>query len=161
MRFNYWIEKTAFDSEWEKLKKEYREAGMSEETINEIYKFDFDSFKRQRVDAKHEQKYDGFITPWGKEATDETNPLLGKYFSNFSYMDNYSLREKRFAWIDSITNYELYEKLLTLSDENKELLTLLINGYSKAEIAKQWNVSRSAISDRIRIIKKKLEGLNF
>ena len=40
MGFNYGLEKKKFDEEWEKLRKEYEAAGMTAESIKEIYEYD-------------------------------------------------------------------------------------------------------------------------
>ena len=36
MRFNYGLEKKRFEENWERLRKEYREAGMDEESIRKM-----------------------------------------------------------------------------------------------------------------------------
>ena len=40
MGFNYAREYKLFEEKWERLRAEYRKAGMSEEAIEEMYKFD-------------------------------------------------------------------------------------------------------------------------
>ena len=52
--FNYRAEKRRFDSLWDRLAVEYREAGMSPEAIEEMRKFDWDEFKRRRNCCLHE-----------------------------------------------------------------------------------------------------------
>lgn len=49
MSYNYAAEKKKFDCEWEKTKAWYRECGMSEESISEMYEFDCMEFRRQRT----------------------------------------------------------------------------------------------------------------
>ncbi len=162
MEFNYGLEKKKFDAEWERLRKEYREAGMSDAAIEEMYEFDLNAFRRRRTDARHEQKYDGFITPWGDEATDDENPLLLKFFSALAYEDSYLEHENRFGWINAFTNEDLYKKVNQLPDDYKELLTLIIiDGYSQQEIATKFNVNKSVISRKIARIKKLLLQVNF
>lgn len=41
MGFNYSKEKFIFDKEWERLREQYRKARMSEESIQELYDFDW------------------------------------------------------------------------------------------------------------------------
>lgn len=52
MEFNYGLERKRFDGEWERLRKSYHEAGMSEEAIEKMYKFDLKVFNRRRTAAK-------------------------------------------------------------------------------------------------------------
>ena len=49
MKFNYGQEKKRFDKNWEALRKEYREAGMAEESIQAMHDFDWEDFKRERL----------------------------------------------------------------------------------------------------------------
>ena len=55
MEFNNGLERRKFNAEWEKSKKKYIEAGMSEEAINEIYEFDLKVFNSSRKYAVHTQ----------------------------------------------------------------------------------------------------------
>lgn len=157
MEFNYGLEKKKFDAQWEKLRKEYREAGMTEYAIEEMYKFDLAAFRRRRIEALHEVPYDGYTSERGVETDEGGNPLLADFFSELSQEDIYTEQKGRFSWIETITNLQLYEKVITLSEKNKELLTLIIvDGYSKIEIAKLWGISPAAISYRIQKIKNQL-----
>ena len=162
MGFNYSLERAKFDATWERLRKQYSELGMSEKAINEMYEFDLKEFRKSRTNARHEKSYDGLITAWGDTCSGDTNPLVDEYFSTFTYEDCYSLQNRRFAWMDLITNIGLYEKVLALSEKDKEFLTLLIiDGYSKVEIAKLWGINPAAISVRFKKIKKKLSMFKF
>ena len=59
MEFNYGLERKRFEREWNKLRQQYRKAGMDENAINEMYAFDLEIFNDNRAIAKHEQP----ITP--------------------------------------------------------------------------------------------------
>ena len=37
MEFNYGLERKRFEREWNKLRQQYRKAGMDENAINEMY----------------------------------------------------------------------------------------------------------------------------
>ena len=49
MGFNYGFEKRKFDRVWEKLHREYIEAGMDETAILSMYEFDWETFKKERT----------------------------------------------------------------------------------------------------------------
>ena len=49
MGFNCAQEKAKFDREWLRLRKEYTDAGMSEEAIQKIYEYDWYCFCRNRA----------------------------------------------------------------------------------------------------------------
>ena len=61
MGYNYSREKRKFDAEWKKKEEWYRESGMSEEAIQEIFTYDWTEFNATRrfyrymedVDVEH------------------------------------------------------------------------------------------------------------
>ena len=63
------------------------------------------------------------------------------------------------AWVNSIEDPQLYRGLRRLSIYDLELLTLIVfEGYKKSEVAEKLGCSRSAITQRMKKIKKKLEN---
>lgn len=52
MEFNYGLERKRFEREWNKLRQQYRKAGMDEEAIAEMYAFDLELFNDERAIAK-------------------------------------------------------------------------------------------------------------
>ena len=48
MGFNYVREKRKFNKEWKKLEVWYRESGMSEDAIREMYEYDWREFNSNR-----------------------------------------------------------------------------------------------------------------
>ena len=48
MGYNYSREKRKFDAEWKKKEEWYRESGMSEEAIQEIFAYDWAEFNSTR-----------------------------------------------------------------------------------------------------------------
>ena len=150
MGFNYGLEKKKFDEEWKKLREEYEAAGMTAESIEEIYKFDWDAFNRRRADVNHEQPLLGSAFEESEGSLDQS-PLLLKFFNQMSYQDEYSFGSGRYAWIETIENSSLYKKLIKLNDADKEILTLLaVDGYSRREIAAIRGVTEQAIGKRIK-----------
>lgn len=63
MGFNYAKEKEKFDREWAKLRKDYAQAGMGEEAIQEMYEFDLAAFRSQRTCANRTQRLPDILHP--------------------------------------------------------------------------------------------------
>lgn len=155
MGFNYGLERKKFEKEWAKFRKEYAEAGMSEEAIQQMYEYDLSVFNRKRADANHEQPFVGKMCSDSEEDDESKSALFEKFTSELSYEDSYSFDEGRFAWIETIENKDLYKKASSLSDGDKELLTLLvIDEFNISEIASIQNKAISTISEKIARIKK-------
>ena len=53
MHFNDGYERKKFIKEHEKMRKEYRKAGMSDDEIDEIFLYDWDRYKEQRNHCHH------------------------------------------------------------------------------------------------------------
>lgn len=160
MKFNYGLEKKKFEKEWENLREEYTKAGMSEEAIQEMYEYDLKNFRRRRIISIHEQSFDGLLDSNEEEVLEDRNPLMTKYFDNLSVNDEYSFDDGRFSWIEKINNHSLYEKLCSLSDEDKELLTMLVvDELSKRNIAFIRNISEQAVGQKLKRLKKYLLGV--
>lgn len=155
MGFNYGFEKKKFEKEWKKLREEYSNSGMSEEDIQKMYEYDLRVFNRKRADAKHEQPFTGKMCSDSEEYDESKSALFEKFANELSYEDSYLYNKGKFAWIETIENKELYKKISSLSDSDKELLTLLvIAGFNISEIARIQNKAISTISEKIARIKK-------
>lgn len=155
MGFNYGLEKKKFEKEWAKLRNQYTEASMSQEAIQEMYEYDLSIFNRKRADAKHEQPFAGKICEDNEEDDQSKSALYEKFTKELSYEDTYSFDESGFAWIETIENKDLYKKASSLSDGDKELLTLfVIDEFNISEIASIQNKAISTISEKIARIKK-------
>lgn len=154
MGFNYGLEKKRFEAEWARLRKEYAEAGMEAWAIEEMYNFDLISFRRRRLDSGHEQSLSGFQYADEESIEDGKSPLFLHFLEKTTVSDTYSFCGRRFAWIETITDEALYRKLILLSDEDKELVTMLVeDGLSKREIAKIRGVTEQAVGQKIKRLK--------
>lgn len=150
MGFNYAAEKKRFDREWDKLRREYTEAGMETWSIQLMYEFDMELFRSQRTYETHTQ-------PIPDEYDPAQYALFRKYVSSISTFDEECF-VNRYAWIDTIDDQELAYKLSQLSVEDLELLTLYaIEGFSQSEIAKKMLCSQSVISRKLKRIKNLLK----
>lgn len=148
MNFNYASERNKFDAAWEKLRKEYAAAGMSPESIEVMYQYDLHQFNADRAYAKrhcplnltHEQIGD---------TDDFENPFLEKHIEKFTTQYDTYGTHSRFWWLEEIESPNIQRKLKVLTDDDKELLTLIfVEGYSQEECAVKLHSSQSAISRR-------------
>ena len=151
MEFNYGRERKRFDGEWERLRKSYHEAGMSEEAIEEMYEFDFKEFNRRRAAAKWEQPFTADIT--GKN--EDASTLFYKFMEPLSRSDLYCTGLPRYSWIEEVTDETLYTRLLQLPDQDKELLTMLvIDGFSQEEVGAFLGKQQPAICKKLKRLGK-------
>jgi len=155
MAFYYAKEKRDFDCEWDKLRAEYRSAGMPEESIDALYQFDLQWFCSRRRFSNHNQSLPSEVID---SEDDYTQSSLIRKFASFAVNLDETLIGGRYGWIESVEDEQLLEKLKRLSQEDLALLTLIaIDGYKQAEIARIRGCSKNAISKKFIKIKKFLE----
>lgn len=146
MSFNYGREKRKFDQEWERLQAEYEAAGMDEASIQEMKQYDWRWFCSQRV-------YNDRARPFPSECSQET---AGGLAAHVHAGDSF---QSRYGWILDMEDEGLSQRLQKLGPEDLELLTLLaVDGYRQADVARILGCSRSAISQRLKKIKKLLKS---
>ena len=151
MGFNYGREKRKFDQEWERLQAEYEAAGMDEASIQEMKQYDWKWFCSQRV-------YNYRARPLPSECFQEAaGPSAPLYKCDSFHTDGGF--QGRYGWILDVEDEGLSQRLQKLAPEDLELLTLLlIDGYRQADVARMLGCSRSAVSQRLKKIKKYLKG---
>ena len=155
MGFNYSREKFIFDKEWEKLREQYQKVGMSDEAVQELYDFDWSWFRMRR---NYENRVQAMPEEEIEEQNAETRSNLFQRFTSLSTSFDEVEFSGRYAWLDTISDDALFEKLKYLSDDELELLTLLaIEGYTQREIARKMRCSQNAISKRLIKIKRILK----
>ena len=153
MGFNYAKEKTQFEAAWEKLQKEYEDAGMAPEDIQSMRAYDWEMFLSRRNYENHTQSLPD--TYFSDE--DEQSSLLRK-FSLLTISFDENDFPGRYAWIDTVSSAGLSSKLKALSATDLELLTLYaIDGRTQTEIASLLGRDQSVISRKIKRIKKFLK----
>lgn len=154
MKFNYQTEKRRFDEKWKRLYEEYREAGMTEKMIREMYALDWDEFKRERVFARHNQYMEPYINESDEFARDEgQNTLLEKFMEHLTVSDVYF--DRGFGWIEEIDSEPLCKALKSLSEVQLEILTeYAFRKNTQKEIAEKLGISQSALSQQMAMIKK-------
>lgn len=154
MKFNYQTEKRRFDEKWKRLYEEYKEAGMTEQMIQEMYELDWDEFKRERVFARHNQYMEPYINESNEFSQDEgQNALLKKFMEHLTVNDVYF--DKGFGWMEEIDSEPIYKALKSLSEVQLEILTeYVFQKNTQKEIAKKLGISQSALSQQMATIKK-------
>lgn len=159
MGFNYGLEKKNFDSQWAMIRKQYEDAGMSNEAIQAMYDFDWSVFNANRSYQNHTQE---MAAPSFEQSEESYSPLMNKYQEAVSVTDTYHETKSRFAWIGEIENEQLLTALETLKTEDLEIITMYAyEGYDITEISKVYGVSRPTISIKIKRITKFLKNFNF
>ncbi len=76
MPWNNGYEKKKFEEEQKKLAEQYRQAGMSEDDIREMYIYDLAEFNNNRRHFEHSQQMP--YTPFDED-TEERSPLNDKF----------------------------------------------------------------------------------
>ena len=129
MAFYYAKEKRDFDREWDKLRAEYRSAGMPERSIDALYQFDLKWFCSRRRFSNHNQSLPSEVID---NEDDYTQSSLIRKFASFAVDLDETLIGGRYGWIESVEDEQLLDKLKRLSQDDLELLTLVaIDGYSQ------------------------------
>ena len=151
MEWHDGTERRRFEREQTELRKQYLAAGMTEEQIQALYAFDREWYKSRRREAVHTQRLD--IQTSEDEDINKDNPLYKKFFEKLAVEDNHA-DYSRCGWIDELENEELARAVNSLSDSDKELLTMLINGFTQSEIGAEMGVSQQSVSKRIKKIQR-------
>lgn len=159
MEFNYGREKKKFDENWEQLRKEYREAGMAEESIQAMHEYDWEQFKKERIWCQHNQYLDTIVMCVNNqiwETSEDANPLYYKFLERISYNFTEEDFSDEYAWMETLEDPQIYDAVLSLDDKDKRFLTLrVIDDLTLEEIAGIYNVSVVAVHNQLtRIIKK-------
>lgn len=151
MEWHDGTERRRFEREQAELRKQYLAAGMTEEQIQALHAFDAEWYKSRRREAVHTQRLD--IQTSEDEDINKDNPLYKKFFEKLAVEDNHA-DYSRYGWIDELENEELAKAVNALSDTDKELLTMLINGFTQSEIGAEMGVSQQSVSKRIKKIQR-------
>lgn len=151
MEWNNGKERALFHKEQAELRKQYLAAGMTEEQIQVLYAFDREWYKSRRREAVHTQRLD--IQTSEDEDINKDNPLYKKFFEKLAVEDNHA-DYSRYGWIDELESEELAKAVNALSDSDKELLTMLINGFTQSEIGAEMGVRQQSVSKRIKKVQR-------
>jgi len=155
MGFNYAKERMKFEKRWNKLRKEYRDAGMSESNIQKMYDFDNSIFRQQRRFETHNQGLP--LADLNDDDPEAKTDMFKKYESLTVTFDESDFGGS-LSWIETIDIPKLAARLKQLKHSDLELLTMIaIEGFSQVEVADKLGCSQKNISIKIKRLKKFLK----
>ena len=156
MAYNSAREEKRFKMMWRKLRKEYKAAGMSDEAIEEMYRFDWSVFNRDR--AFYRRRHIPHQTNNYYSDADDPDCLEEP---EVAITDESSPAHSRYWWIEEIENPLILGFLKTLSKRDIDIITLCVfEGYEQKDVAKYVGLSPSTLSYRLNKIKKILKNIS-
>ena len=158
MEFNNGNERRKLNKQWERLRVQYQQAGMSEDAIQAMYDFDLGVLNSERSYVANTLA----IVDEGDNSTRRESSDFKQYEKAITVTDTYHETRTRFAWVGEIKNERLQAGLESLSENDLQILTLFADmGLSITEISKVFGVSRPTISIKIKRITKFLKNFDF
>ena len=152
MGFNCAQEKAKFDREWLRLRKEYKDAGMSEAAIQKIYEYDWYCFCRNRA---YERRATQMPPLEIDSPDDERRSALFRKIEALSASFDESAFPGRYAWIDTLEDARLLRAIMKLNKKDLELLTYVtLEGHGQEELARRWGCTQAAVAIRMKKLKK-------
>ena len=138
MGYNYSREKRKFDAEWKKKEAWYRDSGMSEEAIQEIFAYDWAEFNTTRRFYRYLEDVDMERIP--EKSCDILEAALSK------------------EWIELLDSPETVRKIRKLPVDYIEIIEMLyFEKLTQREIAERMSCSQQNIAKKIEKIKKVLK----
>lgn len=153
MKYNHSAMRQRFKNEQKALAKKYRAAGMSEDSIREMYEFDLAVFRSNRNDLAHKAEIEE-ITAYDR-VTGESHYMDMDEFPAKENYGAYSIETE--FWIQDIENVALQKAILSLKPEYKKIVSLLMKGYCQRDIAGFYGVTEATMSDKISRIQKNIK----
>ena len=138
MGFNYARKKRKFDEKWKKLEVWYRESGMSEDAILEMYEYDWSEFNSNRKFYRY-----GDDDVDIESIVEEDGDSIDKTFSE--------------EWIELLETQNLVRKVRKLPADYIEIIDLMVReNLTQEEVARRMHCSQQNIAKKIEKIKKLL-----
>ena len=155
MNYNSGNARRIFYTKWDKLREEYRAAGMTEDAIQKMYEYDLAVFNDDR--AHH--RYDVEI-PTADDSENQSNYV--EYERATTVTDTYHETKTRFAWVGEIENTRLQSALEDLSEDDLLLVSMYVyEGYDTVEISKVFGTTKQNINKKIRRISKFIKNFQI
>ena len=138
MGYSYSREKRKFDIEWKKKEEWYRESGMSEEAIQEIFAYDWAEFNATRRFYRYMEDVDVERIP------EKSCDILETALTN--------------DWTELLDSPETVRKIRKLPADYIEIIEMLyFENLTQREIAERMSCSQQNIAKKIEKIKKILK----
>ena len=138
MGYSYSREKRKFDIEWKKKEEWYRESGMSEEAIQEIFAYDWAEFNATRRFYRYIEDVDVERIP--EKSCDILETALSK------------------EWTELLDSPEILRRIRKLPADYIEIIEMLyFENLTQWEIAERMSCSQQNIAKKIEKIKKVLK----
>ena len=154
MGINFAYERKKFSEAQQKLRKEYKAAGMTEEQILKMYEYDLYQFNRDIAYQRHTQRLGVLEEPDMEE--EGHNPLLHKFIDALAVCQQ-STENVKLWWFDEIEDPKLIKSLMRLTADELDLIDMLaFGGYSQREISEKTGKSPTAICLKLKTIRNKL-----
>ena len=136
MGYNYSREKRKFDAEWKKKETWYRESGMSEEVIQEIFAYDWAEFNSTRKFYRYMEDVE--------QIPEKSGDILEVALSK--------------EWTELLDSPEMLRKIRKLPADYIEIIEMLyFENLTQREIAERMSCSQQNIAKKIEKIKKLLK----
>ena len=134
MGFNFARDKRKFDKEWNEKERWYRESGMSEDAILEMYK-QFNSTRKFYRYGDDDVDVESIV--------EEDGDSIDKTFSE--------------EWIELLDTPDLVRKVRKLSADYIEIIDLMVReNLTQEEVARRMHCSQQNIAKKIEKIRKLL-----
>ena len=144
MAYIYAYERKKFEEEWAKKEEWYRAEGMEEDAIHELYLLDLAEFNSTRRYYRHNVSLTSDLSELANLLVDHSDFILSG----------------RYGWIEELDEPELVQIIRRLTETELELLTEMIcDDLTQSEIARANGVSRQAVNEKVRKIRKYFEKL--
>ena len=136
-----------FNEEQKRVAQEYREDGVSEETIKVILELNKKDLLNDIKYRTHNQSLNYVNDDFDSETQ---NPLIEKYFENFAVYQE----EIDMPFPDSFDSEDFREFVLGLSKTDSLILELFIEGFKQVDISKTVGLPPYTVGKRIKKMKK-------
>lgn len=161
MGFNYGFERKKMEARFAQFRRDCKEAGMSEEDIEKMYRFDRETLNGERRFRTHNQSLDGFFFADGDEAEEGQSPLLERHLEKFGVRQPEIGEWGRHDWIEDIDTPELARRLKSLSAADKELLAcMVVDDMRRSDLSRKTGISRAAVTNKTNRIKRILREIH-
>ncbi len=158
MAVNFAHEYKKFEEQQARLRKEYKDAGMSDEQIDAMYKFDKAQLAR---DLAYKRRTQSLFTESDDFESETQSALLDKFMDVLSYTMEPDT-SKHLWWLEEISDTNLQSAVRKLSLEQIELLDMYVfDSLSQTDIARRLGVNQSSVSRQLTKIKEILMDFDF